>query len=321
MDLKKVAKSNISLEENSSPMTKFRLKRRGDKWFGEVIARVPCAKKQAKEVTNPIPSLKENSSCFRTTSNQKMEKPVSDDPSIHLSFVNSQYTEVIRKTNGASSSYVQNEPLDQKSYMDALGGEEGIIKKPRPYSSHLIQREERNNVGRTKKRRGDLHQKLFKPNGLQDGTKLAYSVNGKAICTGYKKGNGIVCSHCDKKMRPSAFETHAGYSKNRQAYKYIYTADGQTLHEIALRLSEDESIQSNMSSSDDKCAVCGVGGELFKCGGCPCAYHAVCLGLESIPSGDWHCPFCTENIGPNGRDPSPVISQPDRVSRKFGSVD
>lgn len=40
---------------------------------------------------------------------------------------------------------------------------------------------------------------------------------------------------------------------------------------------------------------------------------AVCLGLEGIPIGDQHCSRGTENIGPNGRDPSPVISQSDRV--------
>lgn len=44
---------------------------------------------------------------------------------------------------------------------------------------------------------------------------------------------------------------------------------------------------------------------------------AVCLGLEGIPTGDWHCSRCTEKIGPDGRDSSPVVSQPDRVVNRF----
>lgn len=86
-----VSNSNLFLENSSclqTPMTKFKLKRSGGKWFGKVIARAPCTKKQAKDVTNPNSSTKENASC----------------------------------------SYVQYEPLDQRSY-DALGGEEGMIIK------------------------------------------------------------------------------------------------------------------------------------------------------------------------------------------------
>ncbi|KAK1361412.1 Increased DNA methylation like [Heracleum sosnowskyi] len=263
--------SNISLEENSSclqtTMTKFKLKRSGDKWFLELTAGAPCTKKQVKEVSIP----------------------------------------------NSSPSNVQNEPLDRRSYMEALGGEEGNINKSRPCVSRSVEKEKRNNVGCNKKRGNDLHRLLFLPNGLPDRTELTYRVNGKDILNGYKQGNGILCSECNTEISPSQFEAHAKYSYRRQPYNYICTPNGNTLHEIALRLSYGESIQSILSSSNDKCAVCGVGGELFDCDGCPCAYHAVCLGLEGIPTGDWHCSRCTENIGPNGRDSSPVISQPDRV--------
>lgn len=186
-----VSNSNISLEENSSclqtTMTKFKLKRSGDKWFAEVTARAPCAKKQAKEVLSPNSSPKENASCLQ----------------------------------------------------------------PRPYISRSVQTEKRNNLGFTKKRSNNLHRLLFLPNGLQDGTKLAYCVNGKDILKGYKQGNGIVCSDCDTEISPSEFEAHAKYSARRKPYNYIRTTKGHSLHNIALRLSKGESIQSIMRSSDD----------------------------------------------------------------------
>ncbi|KAK1389496.1 hypothetical protein POM88_017674 [Heracleum sosnowskyi] len=217
-----VSNSNLSLEEDSSClqtfMTKFILKRSGDKWLAEVTARAPCAKKQAKEVSNPNSSPEENASCFRTMSSQKLEK--------------------------------KNEPLDQRSYMDALGREEGMINRPRPYFSHLVQQEKRKNVGRTKKRSNDLHRSLFLPTGLQDGTKLVYCVKKESILEGYKQGNGIVCSHCNTKISPSDFEAHAGYPAKRKPYHNICTTDGVTLHDIALWLSG----QSIQRSSHNKCA-------------------------------------------------------------------
>ena len=108
-------------------MTKFKLKRSDDKWFAEVTRTAPYAKKHAKKVKDLNSSPKENAECFGTTRSQKIEKLVRDDPLIHLNIFKGQFTEVIRKTVGCLSSYVQNEPLDQRSYMDVLGGEEGKI--------------------------------------------------------------------------------------------------------------------------------------------------------------------------------------------------
>ncbi|KAL8125871.1 hypothetical protein AgCh_013249 [Apium graveolens] len=217
-------------------------------------------------------------------------------------FNTSHYTKVIQKTDGPSSSYVQNEPFEHRSYVDAPEEPEDMINEPGSYFSGSVWEQKRFNEGCTKKRDNDLHRLLFLPKGLRDGTKLAYCSKGKDILEGYKQGNGIVCSHCDTEISPSQFEAHAGWAAKRQPYRHICTTDGYTLHEIAMLLSKGQSIQSIASSnSDDMCAVCGDGGELIVCDGCPRAFHAACLGSECIPAGHWHCPHCTDRFSSSGR--------------------
>ncbi|GFQ00943.1 chromodomain-helicase-DNA-binding protein 4 [Phtheirospermum japonicum] len=134
------------------------------------------------------------------------------------------------------------------------------------------------------------------PNGLPDGTSLAYYSKGKRILGGYKQGNGIVCSCCNSEISPSQFESHAGWAAKRQPYRHIYTSSGLTLHDIALMLANGQNITS--SGSDDMCAVCGDRGELIICNGCPRAFHADCLGLQCLPADDWHCQYCRDRFGP-----------------------
>ncbi|KAG6975753.1 hypothetical protein JG688_00002055 [Phytophthora aleatoria] len=43
---------------------------------------------------------------------------------------------------------------------------------------------------------------------------------------------------------------------------------------------------------DVDCSVCGLGGELLCCDGCPRAFHVNCIGLEKIPDTEWFCNEC-----------------------------
>ncbi|KAG7389403.1 hypothetical protein PHYBOEH_007513 [Phytophthora boehmeriae] len=43
---------------------------------------------------------------------------------------------------------------------------------------------------------------------------------------------------------------------------------------------------------DVDCSVCGLGGELLCCDGCPRAFHVACIGLLEIPDTEWFCNEC-----------------------------
>ncbi|KAL6519414.1 hypothetical protein OROGR_018734 [Orobanche gracilis] len=189
-----------------------------------------------------------------------------------------------------ASSYVT--PFNQPSYIESPVKQKRPVKKPR----HSYWEQKKVGEGGNKKRDNDLHKLLFMPNGLPDGTSLAYYSKGKKILGGYKQGNGIVCSCCNCEISPSQFEAHAGWAAKRQPYRHIYTSSGLTLHDIALMLANGQKITS--SGSDDMCAVCGDRGELVICSGCPRAFHAACLGLQCLPPDDWHCSHCRERFGP-----------------------
>ena len=45
----------------------------------------------------------------------------------------------------------------------------------------------------------------------------------------------------------------------------------------------------------DNCVLCGLGGNLICCDGCPAAFHLRCIGegTKSIPDGEWLCAECS----------------------------
>jgi hypothetical protein len=58
----------------------------------------------------------------------------------------------------------------------------------------------------------------------------------------------------------------------------------------AVQDGEDEGSDGNT----DGCVLCGAGGSLLCCDGCPAAYHLRCISESSrtIPEGEWLCPEC-----------------------------
>ncbi|KAK7393299.1 hypothetical protein VNO78_21851 [Psophocarpus tetragonolobus] len=205
---------------------------------------------------------------------------------------------------------------EQHMYMNQTADEwKRVAKKSSSYTSNSGVLLKRSADGCTKRRDNDLHRLLFMPNGLPDGAELAYYVKGQKLLGGYKQGNGIVCGCCDTEISPSQFEAHAGMAARRQPYRHIYTSNGLTLHDIALSLANGQNLTTG--DSDDMCAVCGDGGDLILCNGCPRAFHAACLGLQCVPDSGWQCLNCRDNVG-NGRESSivrPIMIRLTRVDK------
>uniref|UniRef100_A0ACD5X0V3 Uncharacterized protein n=1 Tax=Avena sativa TaxID=4498 RepID=A0ACD5X0V3_AVESA len=122
-----------------------------------------------------------------------------------------------------------------------------IIQEPPP--KHSV--EPKAKESRTSKVRDNtLHPLVFKEGGLPEFTLLTYKLkHGEVLKQGYKKGSCIVCDCCNEELTPSQFEDHAGMGKRRQPYRNIYTLEGLTLHEVALKLQD--CLNSNGVSSVD----------------------------------------------------------------------
>ena len=71
---------------------------------------------------------------------------------------------------------------------------------------------------------------------------------------------------------------------------------------------ESNSDVNDETKNEDVCRICGQGGTLLCCDGCPAAYRLECLGLTRVPKGDWFCPSCTEAKKKKGKG-RPKISR------------
>nr|KYP74110.1 Chromodomain-helicase-DNA-binding protein 4 [Cajanus cajan] len=228
------------------------------------------------------------------------------------------HTKISQSVDGTShlSSLHVPSHYEQQMYMNQTTDEwKRVVKKSSSYTSNSGVLLKKSADGCTKRRDNDLHRLLFMPNGLPDGAELAYYVKGQKLLGGYKQGNGIVCACCDMEISPSQFEAHAGMAARRQPYRHIYTSNGLTLHDIALSLANGQNLTTG--DSDDMCAVCGDGGDLILCNGCPRAFHAACLGLQCVPDSGWQCLNCRDNAG-NGRESSivrPIMIRLTRVDK------
>ncbi|XP_064973793.1 uncharacterized protein LOC103973506 isoform X3 [Musa acuminata AAA Group] len=113
----------------------------------------------------------------------------------------------------------------------------------------------KSSLGRLTRKDLGLHKLVFMSGILPEGTEVGYYVRGKRLLEGYIKDSGIYCRCCNTVVSPSQFEAHAGRAARRKP-------------------------------------ICADGGDLLLCDLCPRAFHTGCVGLPSIPVGDWYCQYC-----------------------------
>uniref|UniRef100_A0A0D9Z5G0 N-acetyltransferase domain-containing protein n=1 Tax=Oryza glumipatula TaxID=40148 RepID=A0A0D9Z5G0_9ORYZ len=137
----------------------------------------------------------------------------------------------------STSTSMKSEETPSENTAGLLTTDVTVIQDPPP--DHNVDSNSKD-LGQPKVRDNTLHPMLFKEGGLPDYTLLTYKLK-----------NG--------EYTPSQFEKHVGMGRRRQPYRSIYTSDGLTLHELALKLQDG--LSSNVNIDELPTLTSGSGKE------------------------------------------------------------
>ncbi|KEH35823.1 PHD-finger protein [Medicago truncatula] len=126
-------------------------------------------------------------------------------------------------------------------------------------------------------------------------------------------GTIVFCRGKDNvKFTLTKFEAHACCTKPRPS-KSIFLQDRTSLLDLDRRMKALSSanqkgndcnaeakseaansyvVEKKSQENNNTCSVCGFGGDLILCDGCPSSFHSDCLGPNRDPDGMWLCPSC-----------------------------
>ncbi|XP_052147420.1 uncharacterized protein LOC127766417 [Oryza glaberrima] len=153
--------------------------------------------------------------------------------------------------------------------------------------------------------------------------KCVDETHSKVLLEGVTTRDGINCRCCSKVFTVLEFVAHAGGPVSKPYRNVLVDGlDTDLLHCLinAWDKQSDSERQAFFPIStetddpnDDTCGICGDGGNLICCDGCPSTFHMSCLELEALPSDDWRCAkcsckFCQEHSRQDAQDIAEVDS-------------
>ncbi|XP_027351052.1 uncharacterized protein LOC113862113 [Abrus precatorius] len=161
-----------------------------------------------------------------------------------------------------------------------------------------------------RKRRYDIHREkrtvitwMIDMGAIQHNERVLYMDHeGKcAVLDGRITRDGILCGCCNGIVSISKFEAHSRLG-HCNPLTNIHVERGASLMQCMKDAwnRQDESYRKDFhfidvkgdDHNDDVCSLCGEIGDLMCCDGCPSTFHPSCLGLETVPLGDWYCIHC-----------------------------
>ncbi|KAI3760109.1 hypothetical protein L1987_50499 [Smallanthus sonchifolius] len=184
------------------------------------------------------------------------------------------------------------------------GSKRKMIFKPRVLVSGSENGSKQDNEGVLVIKKRNLLSWMIDSGVIMAGTKVQYGKTRrqKRSSEGIITSDGICCGCCNEIMGITKFVGHCG-GKFGQVFDNLYLESGTCLRKCltdSWRKEEESNVNRFIvvdvqgdDPNDDTCNICGDGGNLICCDGCPSTFHQSCLDVQNFPSGDWNCIYCT----------------------------